>query len=58
MAPVCAETAQAAGLTLAQLRAPGEVTLASDPAPVVHTMENPGILALSFEGSLHYEHPM
>ncbi|MGW2426419.1 DUF2399 domain-containing protein [Streptomyces sp. NPDC001709] len=27
---------------------PGEFTLASDPAPVVRTVENPSILALSF----------
>ncbi|QKW09676.1 TIGR02679 family protein [Streptomyces sp. NA04227] len=47
VARVCAEAGQAASLTLAQLRAPGEFTLASDPAPVVHAVENPSILALA-----------
>ncbi|MGW0843478.1 TIGR02679 family protein [Streptomyces sp. NPDC002787] len=44
---VCAEAGQAACLTLAQLRAPGELTLAAAPAPVVHAVENPSILALA-----------
>ncbi|MFE3263598.1 TIGR02679 family protein [Streptomyces sp. NPDC059215] len=43
---VCADAGQAASLTLAQLRAPGEFTLA-DRAPVVHIVENPSILALA-----------
>ncbi|MGV9878033.1 TIGR02679 family protein [Streptomyces sp. NPDC003006] len=47
VARVCAEAGQAASLTLAQLRAPGEFALASDPAPVVHAVENPSILALA-----------
>nr|WSY51121.1 TIGR02679 family protein [Streptomyces sp. NBC_00886] len=47
VARVCTEVGQAASLTLAQLRAPGEFTLASDPAPVVHAVENPSILALA-----------
>lgn len=47
VARVCAETGQAACLTLAQLRAPGEFTLTPDPAPVVHVVENPSILALA-----------
>ncbi|MEU1466360.1 TIGR02679 family protein [Streptomyces sp. NPDC005727] len=47
VARACAEVGQAASLTLAQLRAPGEFTLASDPAPVVHAVENPSILALA-----------
>ncbi|MFF4551137.1 TIGR02679 family protein [Streptomyces sp. NPDC001406] len=47
LARVCAEVGQAASLTLAQPRAPGEFTLASDPAPVVHAVENPSILALA-----------
>ncbi|MGC4985942.1 TIGR02679 family protein [Streptomyces sp. DT193] len=47
VARVCAETGQAASLTLAQLRAPGEFTLAADSAPVVHAVENPSILALA-----------
>ncbi|GGX07468.1 TIGR02679 family protein [Streptomyces lomondensis] len=44
---VCAEAGQAASLTLAQLRAPGEFTLAAAPVPVVHAVENPSILALA-----------
>ncbi|MFJ8539335.1 TIGR02679 family protein [Streptomyces sp. NPDC093591] len=44
---VCAEAGQAASLTLAQLRAPGEFTLAVARAPVVHAVENPSILALA-----------
>ncbi|MCW8095798.1 TIGR02679 family protein [Streptomyces tauricus] len=44
---VCAQAGQAASLTLAQLRAPGEFTLAPEPAPVVHAVENPSILALA-----------
>ncbi|MFE7572003.1 TIGR02679 family protein [Streptomyces sp. NPDC057539] len=47
VARACAEAGQAASLTLAQLRAPGEFTLASDPAAVVHAVENPSILALA-----------
>ncbi|MFF0191143.1 TIGR02679 family protein [Streptomyces sp. NPDC005244] len=47
VARVCAEAGQAASLTLAQLRSPGEFTLASDPTPVVHAVENPSILALA-----------
>ncbi|MFF0225012.1 TIGR02679 family protein [Streptomyces sp. NPDC004629] len=47
VARVCAEAGQAASLTLAQLRAPGEFTLASGSAPVVHAVENPSILALA-----------
>ncbi|MEU6557057.1 TIGR02679 family protein [Streptomyces sp. NPDC046915] len=44
---VCAEAGQAASLTLAQLRSPGEFALAVAPAPVVHAVENPSILALA-----------
>ncbi|MEV7142823.1 TIGR02679 family protein [Streptomyces tauricus] len=44
---VCAQAGQAASLTLAQLRAPGEFILAPEPAPVVHAVENPSILALA-----------
>ncbi|MFI2242154.1 TIGR02679 family protein [Streptomyces chrestomyceticus] len=44
---VCAEAGQAAGLTLAQLRSPGRFALAAGPAPVVHAVENPSILALA-----------
>ncbi|MGW0948116.1 TIGR02679 family protein [Streptomyces sp. NPDC002623] len=47
VARACAEAGQAASLTLAQLRAPGEFTLACHPAPVVHAVENPSILALA-----------
>ncbi|MET7633077.1 MULTISPECIES: TIGR02679 family protein [unclassified Streptomyces] len=47
LARVCTEAGQAASLTLAQLRSPGEFNLASDPAPVVHSVENPSILALA-----------
>ncbi|MFK4269825.1 TIGR02679 family protein [Streptomyces milbemycinicus] len=47
VANVCAEAGQAASLTLAQLRAPGEFTLAAAPAPVVHAVENPSILSLA-----------
>ncbi|MFD7232485.1 TIGR02679 family protein [Streptomyces sp. NPDC059881] len=47
VARVCVEAGQAASLTLAQLRAPGECTLAADPAPIVHVVENPSILALA-----------
>jgi uncharacterized protein (TIGR02679 family) len=43
----CTEAGQAASLTLAQLRAPGGFALASGPAPVVHAVENPSILALA-----------
>ncbi|MFD5127993.1 TIGR02679 family protein [Streptomyces olindensis] len=44
---VCAGAGQAASLTLAQLRAPGAFTLSVAPAPVVHAVENPSILALA-----------
>ncbi|WP_328371170.1 TIGR02679 family protein [Streptomyces sp. NBC_00445] len=47
VARVCAETGQAASLTLAQLRNPGEFSLATEPPPVVHAVENPSILALA-----------
>ncbi|MFF7143163.1 TIGR02679 family protein [Streptomyces nodosus] len=47
VARVGAEAGQAVSLTLAQLRAPGEFTLAPDSAPVVHAVENPSILALA-----------
>ncbi|MDX2932780.1 TIGR02679 family protein [Streptomyces ipomoeae] len=47
VARVCAEAGQAASLTLAQLRAPGEFALDADPAPVVHAVENPSVLALA-----------
>ncbi|KOG34517.1 TIGR02679 family protein [Streptomyces resistomycificus] len=47
VARVCAEAGQAASLTLAQLRSPGEFSLAAHPAPVVHVTENPSILALA-----------
>lgn len=42
-----AEAGQAASLTLAQLRAPGRFTLPAEPAPLVHVVENPSILALA-----------
>jgi uncharacterized protein (TIGR02679 family) len=44
---VCAEAGQGAALTLAQLRAPGGFALSADPAPVVHAVENPSVLALA-----------
>ncbi|MFG2226340.1 TIGR02679 family protein [Streptomyces sp. NPDC048644] len=47
VARVCAEAGQAAGLTLAQVRAPGGFTLGTRPAPVVHAVENPSIMALA-----------
>ncbi|MFF8594842.1 TIGR02679 family protein [Streptomyces sp. NPDC015220] len=47
VARVCAEAGQAASLTLAQLRSPGEFTPAVASAPVVHAVENPSILALA-----------
>ncbi|MFI1361072.1 TIGR02679 family protein [Streptomyces sp. NPDC020898] len=47
VARVCAEAGQAASLTLAQLRSPGGFALAVDPAPVVHAVENPSLLALA-----------
>ncbi len=47
VARVCAEAGQAASLPLAQLRSPGRFTLAAGPAPVVHAVENPSILALA-----------
>ncbi|MFH8407239.1 TIGR02679 family protein [Streptomyces sp. NPDC018019] len=47
VARVCAEAGQAASLTLAQLRSPGQFALADGPPPVVHVVENPSILALA-----------
>lgn len=47
VARVCAGAGQAASLTLAQLRAPGEFTLGTASAPVVHIVENPSVLALA-----------
>ncbi|WP_098009534.1 TIGR02679 family protein [Streptomyces sp. sk226] len=45
---LCAEAGQAAALTLAQARSPGELTLPADATPlVVHVVENPSILALA-----------
>ncbi|MFC5143629.1 TIGR02679 family protein [Streptomyces aureoversilis] len=46
---VCTEAGQAASLTLAQLRAPGEFTLPGTLGPVVHVTENPSILALALQ---------
>ncbi|MFJ8487716.1 TIGR02679 family protein [Streptomyces sp. NPDC094038] len=43
----CAESGQAASLTLAQLRAPGEFALTEEVPPLVHAVENPSILALA-----------
>ncbi|WP_255307960.1 TIGR02679 family protein [Streptomyces marincola] len=47
VARVCADAGQAASLTLAQLRAPGEFSLTAERAPVVHAVENPSVLALA-----------
>ncbi|MFI2184242.1 TIGR02679 family protein [Streptomyces sioyaensis] len=47
VARVCAEAGQAASLTLALLRAPGEFILATEPGPVVHVVENPSVMALA-----------
>ncbi|WP_206507355.1 TIGR02679 family protein [Streptomyces chrestomyceticus] len=47
VARVCAEAGQAASLTLAQLRSPGQFAFTTGPAPVVHAVENPSILALA-----------
>ncbi|MEU7596693.1 TIGR02679 family protein [Streptomyces sp. NPDC039022] len=47
MTRLCADAGQAASLTLAQLRSPGRFALAAGPAPVVHAVENPSILALA-----------
>jgi uncharacterized protein (TIGR02679 family) len=48
VARLCTEAGQAASLTLAHVRSPGEVTLPATPAPlVVHVVENPSILALA-----------
>ncbi|RZB16040.1 TIGR02679 family protein [Streptomyces sp. F001] len=44
---VCTGAGQAASLTLAQVRAPGEFALAAAPEPVVHVTENPSVLALA-----------
>ncbi|MEW1648684.1 TIGR02679 family protein [Streptomyces sp. NPDC091219] len=44
---VCAEFGQAASVTLAQLRSPGDLTCITDAASVVHIVENPSILALA-----------
>jgi uncharacterized protein (TIGR02679 family) len=42
-----ADAGQAASLTLAHVRYPGEFILYKVPAPVVHVVENPSILALA-----------
>ncbi|MFE3826329.1 TIGR02679 family protein [Streptomyces sp. NPDC059092] len=47
VARVCAEAGQAASPTLALVRAPGEFTLATEPATVVHIVENPSVMALA-----------
>ncbi|WP_225079768.1 TIGR02679 family protein [Streptomyces sp. CoT10] len=48
VARLCTEAGQAASLTLAHVRNPGELTLPAAPAPpVVHVVENPSILALA-----------
>ncbi|MFF8262054.1 TIGR02679 family protein [Streptomyces virginiae] len=48
VARLCTEAGQAASLTLAHVRSPGELTLPATPAPlVVHVVENPSILALA-----------
>lgn len=44
LATACAEAGQAASLTLAHVRYPGEFKA---PAPVVHVVENPSVLALA-----------
>ncbi|MFF7361980.1 TIGR02679 family protein [Streptomyces sp. NPDC008125] len=45
-ARVCAEAGQAAALTLALVRAPGAFALPA-PAPLVHVVENPSVMALA-----------
>ncbi|MFE7606863.1 TIGR02679 family protein [Streptomyces celluloflavus] len=48
VARVCADAGQAASLTLAQVRAPGGLRLATArSAPVVHAVENPSVMALA-----------
>ncbi|MFJ3586763.1 TIGR02679 family protein [Streptomyces sp. NPDC090127] len=48
VARLCTEAGQAASLTLAHVRNPGEVTLPAALAPpIVHVVENPSILALT-----------
>ncbi|WP_369250600.1 TIGR02679 family protein [Streptomyces sp. R41] len=47
VARVCTEAGQAASLTLAQVRAPGEFTLGAASPAVVHVVENPSILAVA-----------
>ncbi|MEU5161125.1 TIGR02679 family protein [Streptomyces sp. NPDC020875] len=48
VARLCTEAGQAASLTLAHVRNPGELTLPATPAPLlVHVVENPSILALA-----------
>lgn len=47
VATACAEAGQAACLTLAHVRYPGEFILSEAPVPVVHVVENPSILALA-----------
>ncbi|MFE3070698.1 TIGR02679 family protein [Streptomyces sp. NPDC059247] len=48
VARLCAEAGQAASLTLAHVRNPGEVSLPAVLAPpIVHVVENPSILALA-----------
>ncbi|MFF7838354.1 TIGR02679 family protein [Streptomyces ossamyceticus] len=47
VATACAEAGQAASLTLAHVRYPGEFILAEAPVPVVHVVENPSVLALA-----------
>ncbi|MFF2205165.1 TIGR02679 family protein [Streptomyces sp. NPDC058145] len=48
MVRLCTEAGQAASLTLAHVRDPGELVLPTGPAPpVVHVVENPSILALA-----------
>lgn len=47
LATACAEAGQAASLTLAHVRYPGESNLSEAPPPVVHVVENPSVLALA-----------
>ncbi|WP_405766115.1 TIGR02679 family protein [Streptomyces sp. NBC_00080] len=47
VATACTEAGQAASLTLAHVRYPGEFILSEAPVPVVHVVENPSILALA-----------
>ncbi|MBJ6614363.1 TIGR02679 family protein [Streptomyces sp. I4(2020)] len=47
LATACAEAGQAASLTLAHVRYPGEFVLPEAPALVVHIVENPSVLALA-----------